>query len=788
MAELSTSARQVQSRMRELKSRGQWGVAEQQKIIEQSGKLAMDFLSATDLAAIVADPGQRAAARNLYDNLSEPLEEIYNTNFSRLDSMSKAVMDQDGDLEALYETQQWKETQLLASQSLYFLNWLRYVGAFLYGGEKTTQLLEEAAKGFSEFAVGEQASSLKWESLFGRGLCEKELKQYDWAIRDFQLLLKEQGVPLEMEKKARLSLLETYVQAGKMREALAESDRFFARVGSVARPEEMARARYLRAQTLFELVKKEKGAIREQHRKEALALVEQIRGQGGFWQNQAEALAKGTIKPPEEWLAAEETSSFVQWEQATALIQEGKYQQVVPLLEEIIASTDPAAKEHQREAHYFLGVGLFQQRKYQEAASHLAAFLNAKGNPRRFGPEAAYLHFKATEALYARAPNQENTKLYLDAIRDYIRLYPEHRSIFEAHYRLGEYYQGQNELLKAVTAYDQVVQDPEFRLRADFATLQCYFSLLEALAEKEDWEKENSLPLAEPELRQRLAASLERFWQDAAKFEKKSRGAISRVPLQDYRGKVSVMNAVFLSQDGQQKEEEIVSLLKDFEEKYSKQKAAFFTVARMRLGALVKLGHFEEAERDVKAALERFDKDEQKQLFAKLPDRLLREARRREAQGDTAAATAAKRAVALIYESRLRRQRDGEEPLSNQLKYQLAQLYLDVGENDKALPLFEELQQGAYSLVALAGLGTIAGRAGDYQAALGYWRQMLKDTQVGDPLWFRGTYELAHLHHAMGNPEQACKVIGSARTMLSRLGDERLKKQIQEQVAHSCGK
>ena len=810
VAELSVSTRQAQSRVQGLKSRGQWGTAEQQQIVEQLGKLAMDFLSATDLAGVGADRGQRAAARNVYDNLSNPLEEIYKTHLSRLDSMSKAVMDQDGDLEALYETPQWKEAQILASQSLYFLNWLHYVGALLHGGAKRKQLLEEAAQGFSEFAVGEQASSLKRESLFARGLCEKELKQYDRAIRDFKFLLREKNLSPQREKKARLSLLETYVQAERMEEALAESSRFFASVGKAARPiaarpEEMARARFLRAQALFDLAKKEKGTARKQHRKEALVLVDQLRQQGGFWRKQGEALAKGLVSQPQEWLEEEEISSFVQWEQAKVLLQEAKYRQAVPLLQEIVDSTDPAAKEHQRQAQYFLGVGLFQQRKYQDAAFHLAAFLNAQGKPKKFGPEAAYLRFKAGEALYARSATPGNTTLYLDTIGDYIRRYPRHRYTPEAHYRLGEYYQKQNEFLVATKSYNRVSRDPEFRLRADFATLQCYFSVLEELAErqnqvkengeKEEGKKDQALPLSESELHQRVAASLERFWQDADKFEKKSPRAIRRVPLHNYRGRVSVMNAVFLSQegaqdgaqDGQQREEKIASLLKDFEDKYPNQDDAFFTVAQMRLGALVKLGRFTEAEEVIAAALRRFDPEQQKQLLAKLPDRLLREARNREVEGDGTEALAAKRAVALIYENRLREQKNGEEPLSNQFKYQLAQLYLDVEKNDKALSLLEELQEGAYSLVALAGLGTIAERKGNHQGALDYWEEMLKGTQVGDPLWFRGTYKLAQLYQTMGNTEQACKIINTATRMFPRLGNDTLKQQIQEQVVQSCG-
>ena len=203
ISELLAQARQAQAQVRSLKSGG-WGAAEKQRAIQQLGPIALNFLSAPDLAQ--AASSQRSQVRELYDILSGPLDGIYNESVSRLESMSKAVMDRDGDLEALYEAQEWKEAQAVASQSLYFLNWLHYVGAFAAEGTERKKLLEDCAKGFSEFAVGEQSTQLKRESLFGRALCEKESRRFDWAVRDFELLLKDTGLPSEMERKVRAAL------------------------------------------------------------------------------------------------------------------------------------------------------------------------------------------------------------------------------------------------------------------------------------------------------------------------------------------------------------------------------------------------------------------------------------------------------------------------------------------------------------------------------------------------------------------------------------------------------
>ncbi len=783
IADLASQARQAQGRVREIKSRG-WSVDEQEQAVQLLGPIALNFLATPDLAQAVADPTQRPLVRDLYDTLSSPLEEIYHGGVSRLESLSKAVMDQDGDLEALYESRQWKDAQLVASQSLYFLNWLHYVGSSLFDGDKKKKLLEEAAKGFSEFAVGEQSAQLKHESLFGRALCEKELKQFDWAVRDFELLLKEEGLPLEMQRKARLGLLESYAQDGNVDKALAASDQFIARMGSVASSDDLARARYLRAQALFNAAQKEKGAVKEQHRREAIALVEQLRQRGGFWKNQAEALAKSEVKEPREWASVEEESPFLQWEQAKGHLQKGEFAQALPFLREVLASTDPSAVEHQREARYFLGVGLFQQKEYRESAAQLAEFLETDGVPPQFGPEAAYLRFKAAEALYAKEPNEDNSKLYLAVTKDFIRRYPGHKSIFEAYFRMGEYDQGHQNYLPAVEAYQKVTGDPAFRVRADFATLQCYFSLLDALDEKR-----NGVGIGEKELRQRIASGLPAFWKNSAELEKNNPAMAKQVPLQEYRGKVSVMNAVFLSKEVDTKAAEIAALLQDFEKKYPEQKDAFAKVARMRLVALQKAGRFAEVEKEVQNILTRFQPDEQKELLAGLSQVLPKDIKKLEKQNDRDNVLAAKRTLARLYEGRLQRgEAFAEDESPAQFKYELAQLYLDVKEYDKAVPIYQELQQGAYSLVSLAGLAQIATVQGDQRQALTYWEQMLKETQVGDPLWFRGTFEMAQLNTTLGNTDLACRTVSSARVMLGRLSDQGLKKKIQDLAVQSCGK
>jgi tetratricopeptide (TPR) repeat protein len=191
-------------------------------------------------------------------------------------------------------------------------------------------------------------------------------------------------------------------------------------------------------------------------------------------------------------------------------------------------------------------------------------------------------------------------------------------------------------------------------------------------------------------------------------------------------------------------------------------------------------------EKDVEAAARRFDAAQQQRLFRGLAELILDEARPYEMKGDSATAVAAKRAALRVYEARARLRPEGGEPVPSRLKYELAELYLAVGEDDKALALFEELREGAYSLVALSGLGTVAERQGNREQALAYWRQMLRETRVGNPLWFRGTYDIARTYYAMDEAERSCRMIRPAARLLSRLPDEALKRKIEELARTAC--
>ena len=771
VSELSARASQARNQADALK-RGDWNAEAKLRAIQLLGPVALKFIALPNLAGEVKTEAGRRAVRRVYELLHTPLNDIYQTSFGRLDRMTKDVIERDGDLEALYDSQAYLGEQGVASRALYFLNWLNYIGSFTFQDtDKKNALLTAAMNGFSEFAVGEHASKLKNESLFGRALSERELQKFDWAIRDFELLLQQPGVTTRMMRKAQHALDQT-------RRYAERADR------TPPSPNTLAQARFQQAKEIAKRSRKATGRQRRTLRGQLLGLLLELRKAGGKWKDRAQALADAELNREEALALVEQEYPFPSWLEAKAHMQKRRFAKAVPLLEEVLASDDPNAAVFKADAEYYLGVGLYEQRRYRRAIAQFDAVLNADGRTPH-AADATYFRFKAAESLYAGNQSDANAKRYVQAIDDFIRGYPKHRSIYEAHFRLGEYRQERGDYPAAAAAYDKVRGAPAFRVRADYATLQSYFEVLHAIEDGDTGSR-----LSEADVRARIGRSLDAYWKNSARLAERSPKLARRAPYNEYPGKVSVMHAVHLSHDMDANAERIVSLLSGFEEQYPKQPEAFETVARTRLVALQKTGRYEELARDVERIFDRFLPETRTELVAGLDGILEKDIRTLRRAGDTANEQAAKRTLARLHEAWLENGGEfAEDESPDRFRYDLAQLYLDTRQYEKAEAIYARLErdQGPYSIVSTVGLARIAEARGNTERALSLWQAMLQHTQVGEPLWFRGTFEAARLSDTTGSPDQACKTVNGARKMLNRLGDQNLKTKIQTLASQTCG-
>ena len=413
-AELRGKADAIGAEAKSLRRAGALSTQKELGFVERLGSLVLGFIEESDRAAR-AGTEQRKTLRPVFESIHGPLNRIYTDRSDRLERMAREIMEVDGDLDALYESRQWRESQHVAAESLYYLNWLGYYGARLYDGTRRKELFETAERGFSQFAVGERSTDLVTESLLGRALCHLELGNYEWAVRDFRIVLEEPGASAERKAKASLGLLESFVRSGSVDDALSYSQRLLDS-GSLSGGETVI-VRFFRLQTLFAAMKKASGADAQRYRREASSLMHELRRAGRGWADKVDALMLSSIDDPAQWANKAQTP-FGKWQLAKMLVQQGKELEAVPLLEELIASQDSSAAKYRAEARYLLGMARFKAGDYDTSAQYLSLALE-EGEGAEFAADASYLRFKALEALMAVEPTPELASRYVAALGEF---------------------------------------------------------------------------------------------------------------------------------------------------------------------------------------------------------------------------------------------------------------------------------------------------------------------------------------------------------------------------------
>lgn len=736
-----------------------------QQQVAALGELTLAFIELSDSAARSGtEAAQRGALRGAFEAIDGPLDAIYSTRARALEQLTRTIMEEDGDLEALYETADFQQSQAVAAQALYYRNWLRYYGGRVSDGARRKELLTAAEKGFSELAVGDQAPDLLSESVLGRGLCNLELGHTDAALRDFKLVIEDKRVSPERQAKARLAMLDAYLRAGRTADVLRYADEVLKSGGVPARDVNLVR--FVRLQTLFDAADKAKGAEAERYRREATAAMDSLRAAGPGWRDKVDALMVAHVDDPAAWAGKADTPKL-KWELARLMLARNDYDGATPLLREVVASDDAAVAGVRGEALYWLGVGRFRADEPLAAVADFDAALAASPAAEWAG-EARYLRFKAFESLLAH-PEADAALLprYEAALQEFLAEHPSHPMASEARYRLGESRQGGGEFEAAIAAYEMVQGDPALRLRARFGTLQCRFELLKGDGE----------PSARAARLEAIGADLDAVDALAAEVAKAQAGDVA---LQELQAKATLLRAVYLSLRGPGGDEAVVALLADFDTRFPQQTALWPQAVRLRLGALAALDRFADAEAAVQQHGAALRAEQRPEALDGLAATFSRAAARRRNEGDAAGSEAAARTALALYAL----VGDG-----GGVKQQLAMANLRATTEDwaGAAAIYREvLAADPKSLVALRGLARAEEAQGRRAEALAHWAAYGASARPGDLPWFQAEYQQARLTVAQGDARAACARLTKLRPAMPGLTDLDLKRQLTELYEQAC--
>jgi len=706
-----------------------------QASIDRLGRSALAFLDS-------ADSGQGGSVAQ-YEAIAGPLERSYEYHRKALDGMSQDVIDRDGDMDAMAESPTYKQHQALAAQALYYLNWMRYRGAVLYPAAKRKELLEKAAAGFGEFATAKSDNPIVAESRLGRGLAYLELDQVEWAIADFEAVSQAKGAPLERVRKAQLALAESYVKVGRSADALRASKQALDGAG----PGDQPRAQYTRARALL-MAAASQPQQKATYQGEASGLLAQLQATGGPWGNRAAQIVRNGLDNPKNWASGSQKMKDVppppsDWDVTKSLVASGKFKEAIPKLEQVLASTDEAAKNNHGEARYLLGLSKYRSGDLAGAIPVFDQVVAEKTGSYR--DDAGYLRFKAVESRYAADPSAANEPMYEQAIVAFLKEFPKHKANAEARFRLGELRQRQEKYQEAEAEYAQVAGDPPFELRAAFATAQ---SMVKRLEQTPDDAK------PDPALMTRAQAALATFTAKRGVETKE----IAEAQLKDMDGQAALMGAYLAALSETPDYERALTLLDGFEEKYPKLAGQRGQVVKLRLLAVSRLGKLEaaavEAARPEVVTLEPAYLDD-------LATRFLTRAAREQASGNAAAAKAGKRAALLLSEKALQGPTAASltPVVRRRLQSTAASLHEEAGELEPALGLYRAVLKDSPEVVsARAGAARILEGQGKVAEARTLWDEIL-GAGPGKPGFLESHYQSARLSVALGDKARACTVV-----------------------------
>jgi TolA-binding protein len=386
----------------------------------------------------LVERGRRAEAAAAAPELERDLAAAQKRLDDRLDSLRDEVTDRDGDVEALYKSAAWRDTEIGSLVVAYHLAWVRYQAAQLTDDPaRKKKLLRDAVEGFSRFTVVEEPRDVYAESLYGRGLAFMDLGEYQKAIKDLTDATGESRVAA----KARAALAEAKRRAagGKPVTAPTPAD-------EIARLEELLRA-----------------AAREPSKeKEAMETARGLAARGKDWPGRVQA--------------AIPHSSFGLRVLAQIAVDRNRCGDVAALAEESARVDDAGRARHRPEILYLDAGCRLNAGRAAEAAERFALLLREYPDASR-AADAAYYRFRALDV--ARASDPSLDAAYQQALETYLARFPKAAGADEARFQLAELQRARGDCARAAAEYERIAKG-EFATRARLGGLECRVGTLVA--------------------------------------------------------------------------------------------------------------------------------------------------------------------------------------------------------------------------------------------------------------------------------------------------------------------
>jgi TolA-binding protein len=504
--------------------------------------------------------GDHAGARGTFPALEADLARATETLRDDLDARREALIERDGDLEALYQSPSWRDDEIASLVLGYHLAWVRYQGAQLTAdaGRKKA-LLREAAEGFGQYTAVSEVPEIYAESLYGRGLALLDLGQYRDAIADLEVAA---GLPRT---------------AGKAKGALAEAKRRAAGGKVAAAPDPAEQLDRLR--TLLTKAG------------EASELARSLAAQGGDWPAKVRLAIRDTLGGGKDGPPASSYGLALLGQLAI----DARRCDDLPALVAAGDQVRDAGRVRWRPDLLFLHAACVLNAGRQAEAARLFAAIGAEFPTAARAEEAAYYRCRALDV--GRHADASLAPDYEPALRAFLDRYGKSARATEMRFLLAELLRERDDCAGATALYQQITTG-DYAARARFAVLECRVAALQPDAAAE---------------RARALADIRTFVAAAPK--QLDERTLAKAHL------LGAMVAVRLDPPD---DAAAITLLDGFEKRFPNEASWHDTASRMRLDARLRAGQFAQAESDLDVLLAGIADKATRKLAARIGRDLMR--------------------------------------------------------------------------------------------------------------------------------------------------------------------
>jgi hypothetical protein len=747
----------------DVKQRGVLSFEQQKGLVTTAGEcisVLVELSQKADLTQVAA----REEFKALFLKNADLLRRMIAYNQARLDDVLEAKAGGGADKDTIFSAPEWQQAQYLISLSGYWLAWSGYYGALLCADNAAdrTGLLEEAVSGFTRAALNFTEPSIAGRSIMGRALCFKELKQYDKAQQDLQLVMKRvsRDDPLYAQAGYERALIS--YQSGEKVRAAQQIRELENAVKPKAMPQQIREKLHsLQTTIALGIAEKKPEAQAGGAKKTEREAVQELRRIAETDESQAAVLyqyalehAAALSKAPEAELGGMGTMAIADW-----YFEQKQYGPAIERYQSLYRSPDQLVKQHLDDVCFRLAYALAQGEQWQDALSCLET-LFAKYPGSSFSGRAACLYYVAAVRNYTAHPAEADYSRYIKAAECYVKNCPDARDKSEAHYQLGLCYQHKGRDAEALREFALVKSDsPHFTeaqqegLRSAAGKLQVQTEKIEMLVRQ--GQKDQALQLYREALKQTEA------WQKTA--GKKGATAGSEADAQ-----MAYLTARLYSGGPEPDPQKALQLLQGFETRYAAAQQRDILCGRvkeLRLACYLQLYRFKDAEKEVQDMAAGGPADQAARSFlSDCADRHYNAAVLAKGSGDAALAKREAQAALIVYEKLAQTRDTAEKQRCDGMQLRMAELFADTDQPVQAEALYrKKLAQDPASADAMHSLGTVLEQQGKWQDAFDIWQKFSRGLKQGTLPWFEARYRETCALIRLGKNSDACEVIAATK-------------------------